>query len=120
MQDKLIQTQIQPFARLAEANMELVARFSTSPEVYSQAGETASQIFQIASSSTMKLMQSGAYSDMMQGMQKNYTEFLAGLGQSGMAMMSQGQAAMSKQMHEATSHVIDATEAHTRRTRHAA
>jgi uncharacterized protein YjgD (DUF1641 family) len=120
MQDHLMQAQTQPFVKLAQANMDLLTRFSASPEVTSQAAANASQMFQQASESAMKLIQSGAFADMMQGMLKNYTEFLTELSQSSMAMMSQGQAALNRQMHEATNGVIDATEPRGRRTREVA
>lgn len=119
MQDNIMQAQTQPFVKLAQANMELLTRFSTSPEVASQATANASQLFQQASESAMKLMQSGAFAHMMQGMVKNYTEFLTELSQSGMAMMSQGQAAMTRHVQDATNNVIDATDARGRRARQA-
>jgi uncharacterized membrane-anchored protein YhcB (DUF1043 family) len=115
-----MQAQTQPFVKLAQANMDLVTRFSTSPEVTAQASANASQLFQQASESAMKLMQSGAFAHLMQGMLKNYTEFFAELSQSGMAMLSQGQAAMTHQVEEATNSVIDATDTRGRRTRQAA
>lgn len=117
MQTNLMQVQSQPFVKLAQANMELLTRFSTSPEVTAQASANASQLFQQASESAMKLMQSGAFAHMMQGMLKNYTEFLAEFSQSGMAMLSQGQAAMTQHVQEATNDVIDATAVRARRQR---
>ena len=120
MQDKLMQAQTQPFVKLAQANMDLLTRFSTSSEVTSQASANASQSFQQASESAMKLMQSGAFANMMQGMLKNYTEFLTELSQSSMAMLSQGQATMTRQVQEAADEVIDATDARARRARQAA
>ena len=117
MQDTLMQAQVQPFVKLAQANMELFTRFSTSPEVAAQTSANAGQLFQQASGSAMKLMQSGAFTQMMQGMLKNYTEFLTELSHSGMAMLSQGQAAMTRQVQEATDNVIDATDARGRRAR---
>ena len=119
MQD-VIQAQAQPFFKLAQANMDLFTRFSTSPEVTAQATANASQLFQQATESSMKLMQSGAVAHLMQGLLKNYTEFLAELSQSGMAMMSQGQAALTRQVQEATDNVVDATEVRARRARSAA
>ena len=116
MQD-VIHAQMQPFYKLAQANMDLLTRFSTSPEVTAQATANANQLFQQAAESAMKLMQSGALAHVMQGMLKNYTEFLAELSQSGMAMMSQGQAALVRQAQEATEGVIDATTVRARRTR---
>lgn len=116
MQD-VIHAQMQPFYKLAQANMDLLTRFSTSPEVTAQATANASQLFQQATESAMKLMQSGAFAHVMQGMLKNYTEFLAELSQSGMALMSQGQAALVRQAQEATDGVIDTTTVRARRTR---
>ncbi len=120
MQDNVMQDQAQPFVKLAQANMDLLTRFSTSSEVASQVTANASQFFQQASDSAMKLMQSGAFAQLMQGMLKNYTEFLTELSQSGMSMMSQGQAALTRQMQEATNEVVDATDARARRSRQAA
>jgi len=120
MQDTLMQAHAQPFVKLVQANMDLLTRFSTSPEVTSQATTSATQLFQQASESAMKLMQSGAFAHMLQGMLKNYTEFLGELSQSGMAMMTQGQAAMTRQMQEATDGVIDVSDARGRRARQVA
>lgn len=105
MQDNLMQAQAQPFVKLAQANMDLLTRFSTSPEV---------------TESAMKLMNSSAFAHLMQGMMKNYTEFVTELSQSGMAMLSQGQAAMTRQMQDATSGVIDVADVRGRRARQAA
>lgn len=120
MQDNLMQAQTQPFVKLAQANMDLLTRFSTSPEVTTQASANVSQLFQQASESASKLMQSGAFATMMQGMLKNYTEFFTELSQSSMAMLSQGQATMTRQVQEATNDVIDAADARGRRARQAA
>lgn len=120
MQDHLTQAQTQPFVRLAQANMDLIARFSSSPEVTAQASANASQLFQQASESTMKVMQSGAFARLMQGLLNNYAEFLADLGRSGMAMLTQGQAAMSRQVQEATEAVVEAAPVSGRRSRRAA
>lgn len=120
MQDKLMQVQVQPFFKLAQANMDLFTRFSTSPEVTAQTSTNASQLFQQASESAMKLMQSNAFAHLMEGILKNYTEFLTDVSQSGAAMLSQGQAAMTRQVQEATNNVIEATETRSRRERQAA
>jgi uncharacterized membrane-anchored protein YhcB (DUF1043 family) len=120
MQDKVMQAQTQPFVKLAQANMDLLTRFSTSPELTAQARADATQLFQQASDSAMKLMHSGAFAQLMQGMMKNYTEFVAELGQSSMAMMAQGQALMTRQVQEATHEAIEATEVRGRRARQAA
>lgn len=120
MQDNLMQSQSLPFIKLAQANMELLTRFSTSPEVTAQASANASQMFQQATDTAMKLMHSGAFAHLMQGMLKNYTEFLTDVGQSSLSMLSQGQAAMTRQVQEATDGVIDASEVRGRRARQAA
>jgi hypothetical protein len=120
MEDNVMQVPMQPYVRLAQANMDLLTRFATSPEVTSQATANASQLFQQASEAAMKFMQSGAFAHMMQGMLKNYTEFLSELSHSGMALMSQGQAAMTRQVQDATNGVIDAADARGRRARQAA
>jgi len=119
MQANVMQVQAQPFVKLARANMDLLARFSTSSEVTSQATANVSQFFQQASESATKLMQSGAFAHLMQGMLKNYTEFLTELSQSGMAIMSQGQAALTRQVQEATNEVINATDVRASRARQA-
>jgi len=54
---------------------------------------------------------------LMQGMMKNYTEFLTELGQSTMAIASQGQAALLQQTQEATDSLAEATEPRGRRAR---
>ena len=120
MEDNVMQIPLQPYVRLAQANMDLLTRFATSPEVTSQATANASQLFQQASESAMRFMQSGAFAHMMQGMLKNYTEFLAELSQTGMTLMSQGQAAMTRQVQDATNGVIDASDVRGRRARQAA
>jgi hypothetical protein len=119
MQDLAMQTQAQPFIKLTQANMDLLTRFSTSPEVTSQTTANATQLFQQATDSTMKLMQSGAFAHLMQGMLKNYTEFLTEFSQGGMAMLSQGQEAMVRQVQESTQGVVGAVETTARRARQA-
>lgn len=116
MQDKLVQAQTQPFIKLAQGNMELFTRFSSSPEMTAQ----ANSLFQQANTSAANLMHSGAFAQMMQGMMKNYSEFFTELNQSAMAMMSQGQAAMVRQVQEAGENVVGVTETQVRRSRQAA
>ena len=116
MQDNLMQAQTQPFIKLAQRNMELLTRFSSSPEMTAQ----ASSLFQQATDSAKNLMQSGAFAQMMQGMMKNYTEFFMELNQSAMALMSQGQAAMVRQVQEASEGVIEVADTRARRPRQVA
>jgi hypothetical protein len=115
-----MQAQAQPFVKLAQANMELLTRFWTSPEVESQATANASALFQQASASAMKLMQSGASAHLMQGMLQNYTEFLAEMYQGWTTMIGQSQTALMRQVQQGTDNVIDATAERGRRGRQAA
>ena len=120
MQDDVMQSQIQPFVKLAQSNMDLLTRFSTSPEMTSEANANVNQLFKLVSESSMNLMQSGAFANMIQGMLKNYTEFLTELSQSSVEMMSQGQAAMTRQVEESTKDVVDAAASRGGRVRQAA
>jgi hypothetical protein len=117
MEFNVMQAQAQPFLKLVQSNMDLLAQFSTSPEVASQATANASQMFQQGPASAMKFMQSGAFAELMQGMMKNYTEFLTEVGQSAMAITSQTQAALLQRTQEATDGLTETKEARGRRTR---
>ena len=118
MQDNIMQPAMQPFIKLVQANMELLTKFS--PEVISQSVANAQNLFQQGQGSATNLVQSNAFAQLMQGMLKNYTEFMMELGQSGMAVLAQSQAAMTRQAQEVSENVIDASEARARRTRQAA
>ena len=118
MQDAAIfQSALQPLTKLMQANMELITKFSTSPEVTSQAVKDAQKLFQQAQESTMKLAQSHAFAGLMQGFMANYTDFLTELSHSATAMISQGQAAFMQQTSEATSNAVAATQTGARRLR---
>jgi hypothetical protein len=120
MQDNFMQTQAQPFVKLAQANMELLTRYSTSSRVMAPNSANATQWFQQAGESTMKLMQSGAFADLMQGMLKNYTEFLAELGEGSMALMSQAQSSLTHPRLPASTEGDAKEESRARHTRRAA
>lgn len=120
MQDNAMQTSTQPFFKLMQANMDLLTKFSTTSEVTAQATASAGNPFQQASESATALMRSGAFAHVMQGLLKNYTEFLVELGQSSMAMLNQGQQALMQQTQEAAEGVVDVTEVRARRARQAA
>jgi hypothetical protein len=98
--------QAQPFIKLVHANMSLITSFAASPEVNAQARANTSLLYQQANESTMKLFQSGAFAQMMQGLLKNYTEFVVELGQGGMALLSQGQAAFISQVANASEEIV--------------
>jgi len=119
MQDNVMQTAMQPFIKLAQANMELLTKFSA-PEVISQSVANAQSLFQQGPGAATSLVQSDAFAQLTQSMLKNYTEFMMELGQSWMAVLAQGQAAMMRQAQEVSQNVVDASEARGRRTRQAA
>jgi len=116
MQD-LTQSAMQPFVKLAQSNVELVQQFMASPEVASHSMASVQTLMQQAQESTMKLAQSNAFASLMQGMLKNYTEFMMSVGQSSMQAMAQGQQALVQHGQEAVGNVIDATDAKARRAR---
>jgi hypothetical protein len=121
MQSNIVQSEaIQPFVRLAQSNMELWSKFSQSPEVMAEATRNVKSFMEQAQNSTASLARSQAFTGLMQGMVKNYADFVSELTQSTYAMMSLGQATFLQQTQEATDNVIDATDARTRRPRNAA
>ena len=113
MQDNMMQ----PFIRLAQANMELLTKFSLWPEAASRSAVSPQDFMQQAQHAAMSLLQPSAFAQLTQGMMKNYTEFLAEWGQTAMAAFSQGQAAMISRAQEVTAEGTDAAEARGRRSR---
>lgn len=100
MQDSIMQAQTRPFVKLAQGNMDLLTRFSTSPEVTSRAMSNAGQMFLQASEMAIELMRTGAFARMVQGMLGNYVVYLTEVSQGGLALASQGQAEMMRQMRQ--------------------
>lgn len=117
MQDNVIQPAMQPFIKLAQANMELLTRFSLSPEAVSQSTMATQNLMQQAQQAAASLFQSNAFAQLTQGMLKNYTEFMTQCSQSAMVSLAQGQAAMVARANEVTGNVVDAAEARGRRSR---
>lgn len=115
-----LQSAMQPLQKLAQSNMDLLTKFSASPEVTSQAMSDVQKLFQQTQESAMKLAQSHAFAGMIQGFIKNYTEFVSEVGQNVATIASQGQAAFMKQATETTSGAIEATQTGARRLRSAA
>ena len=118
MQDQALQLPIQPFIKLAQANMELLARFSTSPEVLSQSTGITKNLIQQSQQAATSLMQSTAFMQLSQGMLENYTTFVTEWGQSSMTALAQAPAAMIARAQEAAN-VVDVAEARGRRSRRA-
>jgi hypothetical protein len=118
VQDSItMQTPMQPFIKLMQSNMALFAQFSLSPEVVSQAMANAQSVLQREPGATHDLAHSNAFGQLMQGMLKNYTEFIAELGQSGMALLAQGQAAMLEKAEEASETSAARSQARGKRSR---
>lgn len=107
MQNDPLQATVQPFMKLIQGNMALLTQFTMSPEVLSQAMSNAQSMFQQGQGSATQLAQSGAYAQLMQGLFRNYAEFMTDLGQSGMAMLAQGSTAMMQKAQEASSSVVE-------------
>ena len=118
MQDQAAQFPIQPFIKLAQANMELLARFSTSPEVLAQSAAITKNLIQQSQQAATSLMQSTAFMQFTQGVLENYTEFVTEWSQSSMTALAQAPAAMIARAQEAAN-VVDVAEARSRRSRRA-
>ncbi len=118
MKDSItMQTPMQPFINLVQRNMALLNQFSQSPEVVSQAMANSQSFFQRDSGAVNNLAQSNAFGQLMQGMLQNYTEFLSELGQSGMTLLAQGQAAMLQKAEDASESAAAEPETRGRRSR---
>ena len=100
--------------------MELWSRVWFSPEVMSEATRNIKGLMDQSQASTGSLARTETFTALMNGMVKNYTDFVSELSQSTYAMMSQGQANFLQQAQEVTDNVVDATDARTRRPRQAA
>ena len=119
-QTNLMQTAIQPFIKLGQANMELLTQFSLSPQALAQSMSNVQSLFQPGQAAAApQLLQSGAFAQLAQGLLKNYTEFMLELGQSSMAVFAQGQAQMMSRAQDAAEGVIDVSESSETRGRRA-
>jgi hypothetical protein len=116
----VIQPLTQPFLKLIRANMDLLSGFSTSSADMSQSLTDAQRLVQQGQSSMTNLFRSKEFAGLMQGMLKNYAEFLAETGQNAMAMLTWGQQAATRQVEEGSAKVIDASDALAKRSTKAA
>ena len=117
MQNNLIQPAMQPFIKLFQQNMALVAKFSISPAAIDQALANAQSLAKGQKpASGADILQSNEFAQLMQGMIKNYTEFMTEIGQTSMAMLSQGQADMVQKMQDANQRIANAGEARNKRS----
>lgn len=109
MPDHPMQSALQPFVKLVQSNIELLSKFSASPDTLAQAGADLQTLVQQNQETMLKLMQSPALMQLAQGMLRNYTDFMTEVGQQGMTAFSQAQAAMSQQTQQAAETVTAAT-----------
>ena len=117
MQDNPMQAALQPFVKLVQSNMELLGRYSMSPEAMTQAMAGAQGLFRPGQGTASSLAQSPALAELTQGMVKNYTEFMAEVAQSGVAMLAQGQAALLQHTQQTTEGIASAGAQRARRGR---
>lgn len=118
MQDNAMQAAFQPYVKLVQSNMELLGRYSMSPEAMSQAMANAQSLFTPGQgASPAFLAQSPAFAELAQGMIRNYTEFMTEVAQSSIALLAQGQAAWIQQAQQASEGVAHVTEVRSRRAR---
>ena len=90
MQDTLIQIPIRPFIKLVQSNTALLTRFAMSPDVIAETMSSAPSLLRHRQGSTIQPAHSNAFDELMRGMFQNYTQFLAELGQSGIAKGTSG------------------------------
>jgi hypothetical protein len=102
MQDNPMQATLQAYVKLVRSNMELLGRYSMSPETTTQVMANAQSLLRPGQGTPSSLAQSPAFTELMQGAVKNYTEFMAEVAQSGVAMLAQGQAALIQQTQQST------------------
>jgi hypothetical protein len=112
-----VQATIQPFIKLVQANMELLNGFSSSLELSSAASSHTSNPIQQAQENFGKLMQNQAMTTLMQGLLKNYTEFMHEFSQGGMALMTHTHDTLQQQGRAAADHALDATHSRVRHVR---
>ncbi|NML16817.1 hypothetical protein [Azohydromonas caseinilytica] len=90
-----------PFTKLAQSNLELLTKFSLSPEVVSQAMAQAQRMFLQPSATAPMQLPSNALADLMMGLMKNYMEFLMELGQGSATLMQQAPTTLAKAAQQA-------------------
>jgi len=101
MQEHPFQPLLQPWLKLAQNNLARMNRFSFAPEVVSQAMAQSQNLFHQMVETSTRLTHSNAYAELVQGLMRNYSEFLSELGQGSMAVLSAGQADWLQQAQQA-------------------
>src|SRR4030095_6711365 len=93
--------------KLMQSNMELLMRYAFSPEVTTEAVRSLQAMFEQGPASFGRVAPPQAYFSLVQGLMKNYTEFLAELSQSAYGAMFQGPLALMQQAQAAGANVFD-------------
>lgn len=101
MQDAVMQSAVQPFVKLLQSNMVTLGKFSMSPQAISLAMSNGQAMLQGRPDSQERLFQSGAFVELMQGMFRNYAEFMTELGHSSLTMLADSQSAWMQRSEEA-------------------
>jgi hypothetical protein len=106
MQNDAMQAALRPYVKLVQSNMELLSRYSMSPEAMTKAIAQAQSLFTPGQNTTppqlAQLAQWPGFAELAQGMIKNYTEFMAEVAQSSTELLAQGQANFIQQTQQAT------------------
>jgi hypothetical protein len=102
MPTDMMQPFMAPFTKLAQSNLELLTKFSLSPETVSQAMAQAQRMFMQQAPGTPLQVPPNALADLMLGLMKNYMEFLMELGQGSASLMQQAPATLAKATQHAT------------------
>lgn len=117
MQDNPMQVAVQPYIKLVQRNMELLQNYSMSPQALSQALASAQSMFTPGQGAAANATQSRAFAELVQAMIQNYTEFMAEVGQTGIELLAQGQAALMEQTRQMSEQAPGAAESRGRRQR---
>ena len=110
MPDHPMQAAFQPYVKLVQSNMELLKKYSISPEAMAKAMANAQSLLTPGQGAPVDSAQSQALAELAQGMIKNYTEFMAEVAKSGVELMAQGQAAFIQQTQQAADQVANAAD----------
>ncbi len=112
MQDNLQTLQaavVQPWVKLTQSNMELLARFAVSPEMVRETMANAQSMLEQGQKSAANLAQSGAFAHLTQGFMRNYIEFATEVSQTSMAALVRGQTEMLRFAQDAGTNAVAAT-----------
>jgi hypothetical protein len=117
MPDNPMQAASQPYVKLVQSNMELLKKYSMSPEDMAKAMSNAQSMLTPGQGVTVDPAQSQVLAELAQGMIKNYTEFMAEVAKRGVEMLAQGQAALIQKTQQAAEQVAGAAEVAETRSR---